>query len=453
MIKTYFWHRIMILVPVLAFLVLAAFFIGCDSSGGDAVEKSGPTTFFVDWQDGDFKNEYTVDAGFDIGSDIVLHVKKKTGYEFMGFYTEKNGGGEQIFDARLKCRALPQRGMTYYAYWGAKVYSFSFRFAGDNSSPYTFTDGSRRVCELYSADTPLDFGFPEITDSPEVAYWRCNDVRVSDGNVFYEQYRTVGDLLRETDSDFINLYPVFATPDHTVILTLDFGSYVERVEVGYGASIKDHLATYTLGNRELVGWTKDRYNEETLIRPDTATVKTDTTVYAVWRNFSEVTLYGVDEGYFADGYAVPAEGSRDSDPFCYKRLYEFHPEYLATPKREGYIFAGWYSSPDFSGDPVSRMLSMELNGGAYYARWVIPEVTVTVRYNTGAGTQTVKVVFRVDETLRLKTDLSALSAPLGMRVVCLLKSGVPCTDEEGYWTDGDAPSPDYTAYYGAEVGE
>ena len=76
MIKTYFRHRTMILVPVLVFLVLAAFSVGCDSGGG-VVDERGATTFFVDWQDGDFKNEYTVDAGFDIGSDIVLHVKRK----------------------------------------------------------------------------------------------------------------------------------------------------------------------------------------------------------------------------------------------------------------------------------------------------------------------------------------------------------------------------------------
>ena len=253
------------------------------------------------------------------------------------------------------------------------------------------------------------------------------------------------------DSDYINMYPVIEKPDHTVTLTLDYGSRVESIELTYGDSIAKYLVKYTLDKRELVGWTADRYDDETLIT-DPAPIREDTTLYAVWRGFTEITLYGVDENYFDRGYVVPSEDSRDNAPFCYKRIYEYRPEYLATPEKEGYVFAGWYADDDFSGEPLSRLISQEVNSGAYYAKWVAAERTISVRYNTGSGTKTVSVVLRVDETLRLKADLSALAAPMGMRVICLLKAGAPCTDEDGYWIDGDEPSPDYDAYYGAEVG-
>ena len=454
-----FTKRFSAVFAVLVSVLLAiTVFVSCDetadSNDADTDEGRGYLfPIFVDWQDSGFKKEHSVYSGTRAGDQFGFSVPNtKNGYTLYGIYTEKNGQGEQLCDGNLICHTAPQKGETYYAYWGAKIYSLSFRFANDNSSPYTFTDGSKRVCKLYSADTPLDFCFPEITGDPMVSYWKCNNVRISDGNVLYGQYRTVSDLLAEGDTDFINIYPVFETRDYTVTLTLDYGNRIETVDLTYGDSIKNYLITYTQDGRELVGWTADRYDEEALI-VDPAPIKEDKTLYAVWRKYADVTLYGVDENYFADGYVIPSENSRESDPFCFKRIYEYRPEYLSNPKRDGYVFAGWYATADFSGEPVSRLVSMEYNGGeSYYARWVPCQRTVYVRYNTGTGTQTVKVVLTVDETMRLKADLSALPAPLGMKVIRLLRGRVPCTDEDGYWIDGIEPSPNYTDYYGAEVG-
>ena len=444
-------------------LLLAVFAISslfsCDEGveNPDGGEGSADTnvgsydTFFVDWQDGGFKKEYGLQSTPESADWFKNPPIRRNGYTLKGVYTEKNGQGERIFDSVGNRLESPVGGRTYYAYWEADTVSVSFRFSNGSESPYVFADGSIRICKLYSASAPIDFVFPEVAGGQEVSYWKSNNKRISDGNVLYGEYKTIADLMVDGDSDYVNMYPVFESPDYTVTLTLDYGTRTESIDLTYGDSIAKYLVGYTQGDRELVGWTADRYDDEALIQ-NPAPIRGDLTLYAVWRAFTEVTLYGVDENYFDRGYVVPSEESRDSNPFCFKRIYEYRPEYLATPEKEGYVFAGWYSSSDFSGEPVSRLISRESNGGKYYARWVVKGRTVTVRYNTGSRTKTFTVVFRIDETLRLKADLSALPAPSGQRVIRLLKAGAPCTDENGYWTDGDAPSPDYNAYYGAEVG-
>lgn len=448
-----------ILTVVLATVLSAVLLISCDgeqsgSGDGEDTDTVGGVadTFFIDWQDGDFKKEYSL---FSIPGDEDDWYKtlpvERCGYTFKGVYSEKNGQGERIFDTVGNKLADPRRGRTYYAHWVVNNVSVSFRFSYSEGSSYFFADGSKRICKLYSADAPIDFTFPEIAGGRTVSYWKSNDTRISDGSSMYGQYKTIADLMVDGDTDYINIYPVFETSDQTVTLTLDYGSRVESYDLTEGDAIRSYLVTYTQGNRELVGWTADRYDDENLI-VNPSPIREDMTLYAVWREFTEVTLYGVDENYFDGGYVVPAEESRDTNPFCYKRIYEYRPEYLATPEREGYVFAGWYASRDFSGQPISRLISCEVNSGKYYARWVRKECTVDVRYNTGEGTKTFTVKFTVDETMRLKADLSVLPAPDGMRVICLLKSGVPCTDENGYWIAGSEPSPNYNAYYGAEVG-
>lgn len=37
--------------------------------------------------------------------------------------------------------------------------------------------------------------------------------------------------------------------------------------------------------------------------------------------------------------------------------------------RSGYIFQGWYETPDFSGDPVTEITATDTGNKTYYAKW------------------------------------------------------------------------------------
>ncbi|MEE1274094.1 MAG: InlB B-repeat-containing protein, partial [Olegusella sp.] len=57
------------------------------------------------------------------------------------------------------------------------------------------------------------------------------------------------------------------------------------------------------------------------------------------------------------------------------------PAGLTAP--EGMVFGGWYTSPDFSGEPVTS-LTMPVGGVHLYARWKRPDVHVT--FDSAGGT-------------------------------------------------------------------
>ena len=60
------------------------------------------------------------------------------------------------------------------------------------------------------------------------------------------------------------------------------------------------------------------------------------------------------------------------------------PLTLPTPTREGYVFAGWYLTSDFSGNAVTQIT--EAKNITVYAKWAEPVVEYTITYELNGGT-------------------------------------------------------------------
>jgi uncharacterized repeat protein (TIGR02543 family) len=174
-------------------------------------------------------------------------------------------------------------------------------------------------------------------------------------------------------------------------------------------------------------------------------------LYAVWKNYSEIKLVGADELYFEEGYALSHEDSRKDNPFCVKHIYEFEPEYLVAPTKEGYTFFGWFDNPEFSGEPVSRLARYEDNVGTYYACFMKESYKVQIEYkdyNHKIRRQSLYML--PDETLRYKLDFSQLDISTQFIVTGVYDSEKLVIDENGYWLLDDEPRQMVSHYYRVE---
>ena len=131
--------------------------------------------------------------------------------------------------------------------------------------------------------------------------------------------------------------------------TLFIGSYMEYVNIANGLKSSSENIIQSLGN-----------------------------IYSITLNYKGGSLnYGL---------TAPASFTRFSDTI-----------FLPTEKEMSYVtrrFAGWYTSEDFSGDPVTTIPSGSEGNKVFYAKW-IEQVTITFSANGGA--------FNVDEQTGLQT--------------------------------------------------
>ena len=453
------------LLMLFSALMMLSLFASCaDDSVTDKPENPSDSllgnqetvTFFIDWQNGEFKEEFRTAYFASAKADWYVDPPAfRKGHVLSGVYTEKMGQGTKVIDSvgNVLTDSFTEN-TTYYAHWTARDVFVSFRFEDENSDMHKglFYDGSTRICKEYAATDRIDFVFPEVISDCAVLYWKNQSgVRISDGNVLYDKFIYISDLmssayptLMSSVSDFVNLYPVLE--DKTYILTLDFGTSIEEYELSYGEDIEDFLTTYSTGTREIVGWAESRY--ETLDFVTNGKIYSDMTLFAVWKDYSEITLVGVDENYFPEGYVIPSEDSRDDAPLCKKHIYQHEPQYIDTPLKEGYIFGGWYDNPDFTGEPVTRLVTYEKNAGTYYARFVKESYKVYVRYNdavSGYGTYLYELL--PDESLRYRMDLSEMNVQGGKAVVGIYDGDVLLVDADGYWVAEQMPNEDFRYPY------
>ncbi len=61
------------------------------------------------------------------------------------------------------------------------------------------------------------------------------------------------------------------------------------------------------------------------------------------------------------------------------------PLTLVNPTREGYIFAGWYTSSDFSSSPITAVAEGATGDLSLHAKWEVAPVYLTIKYNLNDG--------------------------------------------------------------------
>ena len=74
---------------------------------------------------------------------------------------------------------------------------------------------------------------------------------------------------------------------------------------------------------------------------------------------------------------------------------------LPTPTRPGYVFGGWYETPNFSGDSVSEFFASSLENKTFYAKWFN-----TITFVTNGGDKIPQLLYNSEsDTITLPNNL------------------------------------------------
>ena len=270
----------------------------------------------------------------------TLPIPKRDGYNFAGWYTERNGAGDQI-----TAETIITQSMTAYAKWEKPVIMYTVTYNmqghGEQIESEAVEEGSKLIEP--SAPTAKDYTF-----------W---------GWYKEKTCQTEWDFAKDTVTKDTTLYAKWvenAKPVITYKVTYDMQGHGEQIEpdtVEEGAKLIEPSAPtakdYTFG-----GWYKEKTCQtEWDFAKDTVTK--NTTLYAKWvENAKPVITYKVTYDMQGHGEQVASETVEEGT-----KLIE-----PATPVAKDYRFLGWFKEPkcinvwDFTKDTVNNNIIL-------YAGW------------------------------------------------------------------------------------
>ena len=134
----------------------------------------------------------------------------------------------------------------------------------------------------------------------------------------------------------------------------------------------ESLPTPTYDGYDFLGWYTQKNGGEK-VTTDTAFTK-DTTIYAHWSEQA------------AQEYTVTfdANGGTINSGVITSYTYGVGATLPTDVTREGYTFAGWYASADFSGDTVTAISAEDTGNKTYWTKWTANAYGITVT-NDGNG--------------------------------------------------------------------
>ena len=347
------------------------------------------------------------------------------GYEFAGWFTEKDGG-TQVTAVTTVTTAADHM---LYAHWTANTYTVKFdaNEGTVTSAEQTVTYGSHygelptltREGYTFAGWFTEQNGGTQVTKETVVktvadhtlyAHWTANKYTVTfdanggtvtptemkvrhgdaygklptptlDGYTFDGWYNDNGMQVKPEDEVTAShtLYAHWKASTYTVTFEANEGTAEPKPQTVIYGSTYGKLPTLTRDGYTFAGWFTEQ-NGGTKVMADTK-VKTakDHTLYAHWTQ----NIY--DVRFDANGGKEAYEPKKVRYGDTYK---EFPPE----PTRIGYKFAGWYTEKD--GGAKVELGDVVTSSHTLYAHWTANEYTVTFDANGGTVTpETMKVTY------------------------------------------------------------
>ena len=296
--------------------VVQEYAITFDANGG-SVNPSGATT-----KDGKLES---------------LPTPTYDGYDFLGWYTQKDGG------EKVTTNTVFAENTTIYAHWQeqtAQEYTVTFNANGGSVST---TSTTTKDGKLESLPTPTHGGYDFL------GWYTQKDggEKVTTDTVFAENTTIYAHWQKQTAQEY------------TVTFNANGGS-VTPASVTTKDGKLESLPTPTYDGYDFLGWYTQKDGGE---KVTTDTVFTEnSTIYAHWQKQTAqaytVTL-NANGGTIAEGQNVTS--------YIYGVGAKLPTENEIT--KTGYIFAGWYNNADLTGDPVTEISKTDINDKAYWAKW------------------------------------------------------------------------------------
>lgn len=306
------------------------------------------------------QNTYTVE------DEITIQSPEKTGYNFTGWATSKNGNGT----VNYKINKGTTGNLTFFAQWEAKKYTITYDVNGgdplDNDTQEVTYD------ENYTLTTPTRLGY-------SFDGWYNGDTRVNDGTW-------------STDGD-ISLTAHWTLLTYKITYHLNGGSTSVQYPTTYNVNDlgKDDFDSVLINDQpEKTGYSFDGlFDDVDFSKPYTSfknqTWVGDKDVYFKWNPNKYTITFNVNGGDALDSNTMD--------------VYYDANYILPVPTRPGYSFQGWYNNSEKVIDGVwTRLDNLSLT-----AKWSINTYRITYELNGGINDNDNPSVFTYeDETIVLK---------------------------------------------------
>ncbi|WPK66801.1 hypothetical protein EUCA11A_09520 [Eubacterium callanderi] len=334
---------------------------------------------------------------YDTAATLTANGYTKTGYTFIGWNTQPDGGGMAYDDGQSVINLTPNddETVTLYAQWHAN--SYTIHFDGNTADSGSMTDQSMTYDQAASltANGYIKTGYAFVG-------W---NTQPDGGGTAYTDGQTVSNLTSE-EGGTVTLYAQWRANNYTIHFdgnTADGGSTPEQ------AMTYDQAASLTTNGYTKTGYTFMNWNTQ---HDGGGTAYTDgqnvsnlsskegdsVTLYAQWRANRYTVQY---DGNTADGGSTP-EQAMTYDQAASLTINGY--------TKTGYTFTGWNTQPDGGGmayddgQSVINLAPVEGETVTLYAQWRANTYSIQYDGNTADGGSTPEQAMTYDQAASLTVN-------------------------------------------------
>ena len=322
---------------------------------------SGNKTLYAKWNGQTYSITYVLNGGsnpsnapsnYTSGNEVDLPYPSRRGYIFDGWYTDSNFNGSTLVDT-ISMDTIGNQ--TFYAKWRINEFTITYNLNGGTNPSTAIT--SYTVNDSVTLPTPTRNGY--------TFFGWCLDLQqcTAQNKITSIPSGTVGNL---------ELYAKWTINTYTITYNLNGGTNPSGAPTSYTVENAITLPTPTKNRYDFGGWyTTSNFSGSAVSSIPVGTAE-NKVYYAKWNNPQIYTItYNLNDGT-----------NPSNAPVSFTR---FDSVTLPTPSRSGFIFAGWYTSSNFSGSQVTTIPVGTTSNQTYYAKWVM-QTTYTITYNLNGGT-------------------------------------------------------------------
>lgn len=360
---------------VLAMLFFCtAFFAGCDNTFDDAKE------YTIQYTDDSGTHQITVTSGMPYSLDVI---PQKTGYVFTGLYDAEVGGTQYVSANGASVSPFTdKKNMVLFPQFKAKDYTVILDYQG------SAVTGGRQFTVPYGSSLPE---LPKnLTGEHKVfSGWytkaNCEGVQVADAYGLIPVVSVLNDTNFDLSGEYVYLYAGFEGEKFTVTCCFETGMDTEELQIEYGTPVSQIVPKTRVNGNAPLTWSKTQDGEAW-----NGKVESDMVLYAleyapvieldsngggkvnpvVARAGATISLPTPTKDMSKFAYWEDMQGNKytsttmPSKSISLKAVWQAKLVFdenggsdvddisvtagekitLPTPEREGFIFAGWYTT-------------------------------------------------------------------------------------------------------------
>ena len=298
---------------------------------------------------------YTYGEGAILPTDIT-----RNGYKFLGWYADADFEGEAVTEVG----ASETGNKTFYAKWDPHTYQVTLETNGGS-----IAEGKEVTFYICGVGAVLPTAEAVTRTGYKFGGWYKN--ADFSGNA-------VTEITREDYGDK-TFYAKWTQNDYTITYvtgggTINDADYATGYKFGVGAVLPTDV---TRTGYEFTGWYKTSDCAGTPVTEVTTTDTGDKTFYAGWKACVYLVTLDANGGTIASG--------KDITSYTYG-IGAALPTAADMSYTGGYVFGGWYTTPDFSDRAVTSISATDLGDKVFYAKWdmtviSIPRAVTGLTYN------------------------------------------------------------------------